>query len=293
MKEARVKAYAKINLTLDITGVQSGYHMLDSLVCSLDLCDIVRVKKIKGEGITVSMRGRNCGIIPQEENNAYIAADLFCKRFDVTGIDISIDKNIPHGAGLGGSSADAAATLVALAKIFDITDISALKEIADKCGSDTGYMLHGGFAKISGRGDDVELLGDFPKMDILLCIPKTPVSTPKCYSTYDLLGVRIRPKTDMAVEALKKGDMAELGKNLNNALFPAARVLNEDIAKVFEELLSFAPLGVNMTGSGSCVYALCENDMYARYFASRIRTSCEIIQTKTVNVNNFPEEKNG
>ncbi|MCD8200974.1 MAG: hypothetical protein LUD47_02785 [Clostridia bacterium] len=271
-----------MNLTLDVLGTESGYHMIDSLVTTIDLCDGVRVKKRRDELINVHMRGLGSEWIPREDNNACTAAEMFRNRFDTGGMDIFIDKNIPIGAGLGGSSADAAAVLSALPILYETGEFGEIKEIADVCGSDTGYLLTGGYAEITGRGDTVRVIDSDMRLDILLVVPKGRIITAKCYETYDGLNVRSHHTTAETLDALKRGDAAALGRSLSNGLVPAAVTMSKDIADIYNELLSFSPLGVNMTGSGSCVYAICENDMFCRYMKSRIRGPYSVIQAKTL-----------
>lgn len=282
MGRCRVQAYAKINLTLDILGTEGGYHNLESLVATIDLADIVNARSRKDGRVNIIMRGLNSEGIPPEKNNAYIAACRFVEKFNTCGCDITVDKNIPMGAGLGGSSADAAAVLNALSAIYGVDDFAAVKQIADSCGSDTGYMLTGGYAVISGRGCEVRQIDCTQRLNILLLFPQSGVSTAECYARYDGLNVRLKPTTAQAVKQLKLGDADGLGSCLSNALFPAARTLNSEVAEAYGELLEFAPCGVNMTGSGSCVYALCQSDEFARYMASRIKGIGRAVHVKTI-----------
>ena len=131
MNTAKVKAYAKVNLTLDITGEADGFHTLDSLVVTVDLFDQISAKKRKDGKIRVFMHGLGSETIPPEENNAQRAGEAFTARFKTAGADIAIYKNITVGAGMGGSSADAAGVLNALARLYGIADERALKELAD------------------------------------------------------------------------------------------------------------------------------------------------------------------
>ena len=132
----KVKSYAKINLTLNITGMDGGFHNIESLVTTVDLYDTVTVNVKKREGITLKMRGLGEDL-PTETNNAYKAARLFSEEYNSGGgIEVEIFKRIPLAGGLGGSSADAAGVLVALKKATGISD--DIKPLADRLGSDTG-----------------------------------------------------------------------------------------------------------------------------------------------------------
>lgn len=282
MNPVRVKSYAKINLTLDITGVSGGYHMLDSVVASIDIYDLIVAKKRRDKLCTVVMHGMGSESIPSENNNALKAADKFVSAFGTCGADITVWKNIPMGAGLGGSSADVAGVLNAMARLYGVGGLAQLKEIADALGSDCGYMLTGGYARISGRGERVERLKSGLKLDIALLVPKGGVSTAKCYSLYDDGDVKCAYLSGSAAEAVVREDKAALGKNLSNALIDPAICLNESVLQCVEELKAFDPLGVNMTGSGSGVYAIFENDQFLRYAESRYRGKNTFIITKTV-----------
>jgi 4-diphosphocytidyl-2C-methyl-D-erythritol kinase len=283
MDYIRIKAYAKINLTLDIVGIKDNYHMLDSVVASVDLYDLVTVKKRKKDKlVTICMKGLGSESIPFEQNNAVKAAERFISAFDTCGVDITVYKNIPMGAGLGGSSADVAGVLNGMKKLFAIEDDEKIKAIADSIGSDCGYMLSGGYARISGRGEIVKPVQSDLKLNLVALIPNTSVSTPACYKAYDSINCKSKPTSNAAEEALTKGNIQTLAESLSNSLFAPALHLNGDVGKAVVELKEFAPLGVNMTGSGSCVYALFENDQFCRYALSRYKGQFKILQLKTI-----------
>ena len=270
MESVRVKAYAKINATLFVTGTEEGYHTLDSLVATVDLFDAITVKKRRDRLVSVTMHGMGSETIPHDSNNAVKAAELFIERFQTNGADIIVYKNIPMGAGLGGSSADAAGVLCGLAKLYKINDFAGLKLLADMTGSDTRYMLTGGWARLFGRGDIVKPIESRLKLHLLLLVPNDSVSTAQCYSEFDRLG-DIGGNSDRAEAAVVGNDLKGLCGELSNSLMPAAASLSGEIRKSIEELKEFAPLAVNMTGSGSGVYALFENREMCAYVKSRYR----------------------
>ena len=146
MDTVSVNAYAKVNFTLDVVGRAGGYHLLDSLVCTVGLFD--RVTARRADGVRVRMTGEGAASIAAG-SNAERAARAFCAAFG-GGADIVIERAIPVGAGLGSSSADAAGVLRALAKLYGIPDMVCLKSLADSLGSDTGYLLTGGWARMTG-----------------------------------------------------------------------------------------------------------------------------------------------
>lgn len=270
MESVKVKAYAKINLTLFVTGTENGYHMLDSIVASVDLYDLIKIKKRRDKLVSVTMHGMGSETIPHESNNAARAAELFVAKFGTNGADITVYKNIPMGAGLGGSSADAAGVLNGLAKLYKVDDLTALKLLADETGSDTRYMLTGGWARLYGRGNVVKAIDSGLKAHIFLLVPSGGVSSARCYSAFDKVG-KTGGNSDTAERAAALNDLNGLAKQLSNSLMPAAASLSDGISDCIEELNEFAPLAVNMTGSGSGVYALFENKEMCAYAKSRYR----------------------
>ncbi len=255
--------------------------MLDSLVCSVDLYDLIKLKKRKDDKISVEMHGFGTELMPPESNNAYRAAESYVKCFGSCGADIVIYKNIPLSSGMGGSSADAAGVLRGMSELYGAGSERQIKELADSLGSDTGYMLTGGFARLSGRGERVQSIEAGKRLNFLALLPESGVSTAECYRLYDSEPSAIR-STARAVEALEKGDLNELGKSLENALYKPAVKLNPKVETAYNELKDFDPLGVAMTGSGSAVFALFENVEFCAYAKSRYRGKFRAVQLKTV-----------
>lgn len=290
MQGTRVKAYAKLNLSLNIAGKEGGYHLLDSFVCNVDLYDTILLKKRKDSLVNVYMKGQGSEGIPPEANNAVRAAEAFVKRFSTTGADVRILKNIPVGGGLGGSSADAAGTLNGMARLYKKErEYAALKEIADSLGSDTGYMLTGGYARLTGRGERVEKIDSDRTLYFLLLRPATSVSTALCYKAYDDAPDGERSDTEDLKNAFLKGDFAEMGRHMYNALERPAARLNPDVTDALREGKSFSPLGCCMTGSGSCVFAFFESYDLCAWALSRYKGKCKASIVKTV----VPKGKKG
>ena len=296
MKTVKIKAYAKVNLTLDIVGLKDGYHMLDSLVASIDLYDLIVLKQRKDNLSFVTMKGMGSESIPPEQNNAWKAAEAFSKTFGTNGADITVYKNIPMGAGLGGSSADVSGVLNGMAKLYKIEDFDKLKTLADGLGSDTGYMLTGGFARMQGRGDIVTSLGVSQKLHFLFLCPLGAVSSGACYKAYDKrleTSGFSQPSTEKCIEYLRKGDLNGIGRYLTNDLYLPATDLNKDVQTAYEEALSFSPLGAVMTGSGSCVIALFETKELCEWAKSRYRGKFRAFVGSSIIPNYRKEKKRG
>ena len=288
MNSCKEKARAKINLTLDITGTANGYHELDSLVTSLDLYDLVCVTKRKDGAIRLFSKGEGSEAIPESENNAYKAAVLFREEFSCGGAEIKIFKNIPMGAGLGGSSADAAGVLRAMKRLFlsgdDKKDEERVLNIADKTGSDTRAMYLGGFCRMRGRGTRAERIyaGGFCEGDenaayagkrayFLLICPEEGVSSGDCFRLYDKRQMTYPAATERAIACFKAGDSGGLGAAIKNDLTEAACELAPCVKRAIEEAASFSPLGYGMTGSGSAAFALFDSREMLDWAKSRYK----------------------
>ena len=255
MKKITVKGRAKVNLTLDILGVSGGYHLLSSLACSTALSDIITVKKRKDHLITLKNKGIkiDCSLI---DNNAYKAAKLFQKTFNTSGVDIIIDKKIPIGGGLGGSSADIAGVLNAMKKLFNVNE--NLEKIANELSSDACYMLKGGYAIMNGRGDKVEWLNANRKLYFVVFIDKESVSSRACYKRYDELNISSENCTEQALNAFNKNDESFF-EILKNDLYQPAVTLNPNIELNLIALKNAGAKTAIMTGSGSAVLGVFSN----------------------------------
>ena len=287
MNVVHVHSYAKLNFSLNITGVKEGYHLLDSFVCSLDLSDEIVVRRRKDKLISVTMRGMGSESIPPENNVTFRAGEAFVQKYNTTGADINVVKNIPMGAGLGGSSADAAGVLNGLAELYAVNDEAGIKELADSLGSDTGYMLKGGFARMTGRGTEVWRLNSKARLWLLLLCPKTPVSTGKCYAEYDKSPDGARDDTERCIQAFLQGDYAGMGAAFYNALQVPACKLNADVATALSEISAFSPIGYGMSGSGSAVFALFSTRELCEWAKSRYKGKCRAYVLPTI----VPQER--
>lgn len=252
--QVRLKSFAKLNLALNVVGIEEDYHKIDSLVTSINLYDWIELKTRHDKEICVTMEGKGYAYIPIADNNAYKAARLFMDFFKTNGADIHIYKNIPVGAGLGGSSADCAGVLNAMAHAYGIRDRNKLKELADTLGSDTGYMLHGGLARLSGRGEKVQKLAMQGKLYFLLLFPKGSVNTAKCYKKFDSLAQHEQTDIDKLIVHLQKMQLTEATTFMKNALQASAMAINKNIEPALQMLQNTESLATLITGSGSCIY---------------------------------------
>ncbi len=256
MRKVKIKIPAKINLTLDVLGVKNGYHVLKSLVTSVNVYDTITVVKRKDRKITLTEKGVKCEC-KALENNALRAGKLFMDKFNVGGVDIILNKSIPVGGGMGGSSADIAGVLLCMQKLFGVS--FGVKDLADELGSDSGYMLDGGWAIISERGERVEKIDYGVKLYLLAVTEKSFISARECFKTFDERAEYVAERTEVAAELLKEGNVKEFLSTLKNDLTESAISIIPSIRDNLSALKSFGAVKTLMTGSGSVAYGIFES----------------------------------
>lgn len=258
MSEVTVIAPGKINLTLDIVGTrEDGYHLLESIFQSVDICDVVTVRKRLGRRITLDAPGCDC---PAEKNTAYKAAVAFFAYTGLKkGVHLSVTKHIPQQAGMGGGSADAAGVLVALNKLFktNLTD-EQLCEIGLTVGADVPFCVMGGTAYVTGIGEGLQTLPALPDCAIVVAQPAEGISTKEAYAAVDNADILARPDNAAAIAALEQGDLAGVCRQAVNVFESATNL--EGVKDIRRRMEVFNPLCSQMTGSGSCVFAIFENE---------------------------------
>jgi len=252
-------APAKINLYLEVGGARSdGYHEVTTILQSLELHDTVKVAIADKLEVVVSP---DLGIVA-EDNLAYKAVLAYARAAGISPeVRIEIDKAVPSGAGLGGGSSDAAATLLALSTLWEtpISDFDLLS-VASGLGADVPFFLEGGTALFTGKGDVLDRRLPTPALDIALIKPHCSVSTAEAYRLFGDIGGQSSTEVDSALAALGGDDPAAIASALRNDLTGAATTIADEISRV----LAFCAadkgvLGYSMTGSGSAVFAICKD----------------------------------
>ncbi len=241
-----IKAYAKINLTLDIIGRrQDGYHILDSVFQSIGLFDELEVEK--SDKISVI-----CDGVKEDKNTAFTAAKEFFKVTGiVSGASIKIKKNIPFLSGLGGGSADAAAVIVALNKIYGAgLSSEELKKIALKCGADVPFCLTGGTARVGGIGEIISPLPDIKGVWAVIIKQGEKQSTADMYRRLDEENNAIAT-TNKFVDCILGGNQNAAFSHTGNAFFSLASDNNS-----VKALESQNPMCVSVSGSGPSHFAV-------------------------------------
>lgn len=271
MNVVKEKAYAKINLYLDILSRrEDGFHDIRTVMHTVSLADEVTVSSVPATKLSVklSLEGATRTFVPCDEKNLAIKAALafFEKYNSSANITIKLKKNIPVGAGLAGGSTDAAAVLRALNKIYKkpFTE-KALAEIGAEIGSDVPFCVLGKTALCHGRGEDIHHIDKKLGLNIVIANSGEFVSTPQAYSTMDIIYSDFdgsvpcegREKFNIFTDALENG-----GNILNGFYNIFEGAVLEACPKALalkEELLSGGAEFAMMSGSGPSVFGVFES----------------------------------
>lgn len=274
MNTVTLRSYAKINLSLDVTGVrEDGYHLLSSVFQQISLYDGVRVKKEQGNGgITVRC---NLPFIPTDQRNiVYKVAEAFFQAAGISEYQVTIDlkKTIPSGAGLGGGSSNGAATFSALCRLYRVSfSTEEAIRILTPLGADIPFFLYGGTMLAEGIGEVLTPAPPLKDCYIVLAKPKAGASTKQIYEKLHETGIPRHPDTQGVLQALKEGDLSRLQESAGNVLEAATFALRPQVQALKEAILTHRPCLALMSGSGSCVFGIFETEREARHAMRQLR----------------------
>lgn len=280
----KIKAYAKINISLDIVGKREsdGYHLLKMIMQNIDLYDEISIEKQK-EDITISC---NKSYVPTDSRNlAYKAASLFKETYNIEdGVHIDIVKNIPVSAGLAGGSTDAAAVLKLMNKIFKVNASNEeLMALGLKLGADIPYCINGGTALCEGIGEKITTLAPFKDKILVLVKPSFGVSTKEVYKAFNLDRVRIHPKTENLIEAMEQDNLYYVANNMKNLLENVTLRKHNILIKIKEDMNRYGAVGSMMSGSGPSVFAFFDDMLKAQRCYEKMKESHrEVFLTRTI-----------
>ena len=269
------KAYAKLNLTLDVVGKRpDGYHLLDTIFHSISLCDELAVMP-GPKGIAIDCCPSVGGI-----NIAQKAAELFFQAAGLTpGCYIRMRKGIPMEAGLGGGSADGAAVLRQLNELHGHPlSKDALRALALSLGADLPFALLGGHCRGTGVGENLIPLPLHAPLHFVLMKPQAGLSTAAIFEKLDINALQNRPDTQAAIDALAEGKLSAFAAAGGNVLQPVAQNLCPDILRLCEDLLQAGALYAAMTGSGSTVFGLFAQAPCAQAAAGTLQNKAPFVQ---------------
>jgi 4-diphosphocytidyl-2-C-methyl-D-erythritol kinase len=263
-------AWAKVNLTLQVTGRRAdGYHELESLVVFADVGDLLTIEPVESNSLTLAVQGPQAGpLLYEHDNLVMLAAEALCKRAGVrAGAAITLTKNLPVASGIGGGSADAAAALRGLTRLWQL-DLPAaeLAELALTLGADVPVCLRGDAAIMSGIGEELQPLAALPPLWLLLVNPGVAVSTSAVFRSLAGKFSKVRePRLPPIGLAPFIDWLAARGNDLQA---PACRIAPA-VAEVLAALDDTDDcLLARMSGSGATCFGLFESESAARSAAA-------------------------
>lgn len=266
----RVAAPAKVNLTLGVLGRRpDGYHEVRSVMQAVSLADRLLFEPARDGALL--LEGGSGDAPPVETNLVLRAARALAEAGGTaTGARIRLEKRIPVGAGLGGGSSDAAATILALNRLWGLEmPLPDLTRIAAQLGSDVPFFLSQGTALAEGRGERLTFLPAAPVLWLALVKPSASLPTPRVYAEY----ARSRPApqddvTPRMLDALATGSVEDVARCLRNDLQSAAIALCPEIDNVLSLMMESGAVAAQVSGSGSACFALCRSRERAGAVAS-------------------------
>lgn len=274
-KKIRKKAFAKINLGLDVLGKRAdGYHEVKMIMQSVNLYDelefMLEDPSTAKERITLLSNDKTMPL--GEENLVYKAARLLMDEFQVMApVRIHIQKNIPMAAGMAGGSSDCAATLKGINELFDLKlSLEELLVRGKLLGADVPYCLMGGTCLSEGIGEILTRLPDAPQSVVVLAKPEEGVSTKEVYQALDAGENEEHPDIDGMVLAIKNQNKEEMIARLGNVLEKVTIPRCKKVAAIKDCLKQSGADGVLMSGSGPTVFGLFEEKKAAEEAVSAL-----------------------
>jgi len=259
LEQCTLKAFAKINLTLDVVGKRpNGYHDVQMIMQQIDLHDDVTLRK-QDKGIKLVT---DSPFIPVDRRNiAYLAAEKMFKRYDIeSGLHIQIDKRIPVAAGLAGGSTDAAAVIKGIDQLFNLNlKLEDMMEVGLELGADVPFCIMGGAALAEGIGEKLTPIGGLKEGWMVLSKPNIGVSTQEVYQRLKWDAINKHPDTDGMLEAIEQNDMHGVASGLCNVLEEVTVGLYPAVKELKDRFHEYGAVGVLMSGSGPSVFAFFKN----------------------------------
>ncbi|GMA50539.1 4-diphosphocytidyl-2-C-methyl-D-erythritol kinase [Alicyclobacillus contaminans] len=266
------RAYAKINLTLDVLGKrQDGYHSVDMVMQTLDLSDLLWMEEMDQDAVIVDATAPH---IPLDHRNlAVAAAELFRERSGIRrGLRLKIEKNIPVAAGLAGGSADAAAVLRGLNRLWQTGySLDELADMGAEIGSDVPFCVYGGAAVASGRGERIHRFTHSLRAFVVLTRPPVFVSTADVYEATLPEQYASAPASPRMVKALQEGDLERVRQAYTNGLMATTFRLYPEVRALADRIRTVTGQPVYMSGSGPTLYLLLPTQSQAQRTYNALR----------------------
>ena len=254
-------AYAKLNLSLDVTGRrEDGYHDMLMVMQTISVSDRIDLELTEEPGIQAECNFR---YVPTDGRNLAVrAAQVYLQavaenQHEPPGVSIRLEKHIPVGAGMAGGSADAAAVLRGMNRLFGSPlNRQELEALAGQVGSDVAFCVAGGTQLARSRGEQLEDLPPLPPCWIVVCKPGFSISTPELFRKLDEVSLRRHPDTAGMLAALREEDLRGIGIRMYNVFEDVPDRRMRQTGEIKSVLLDHGALGAMMTGTGSAVFGV-------------------------------------
>lgn len=285
----KLRALAKINLGLDVTGKrEDGYHEVRMVMQTIQMYDQLEIKESKEPGIRLTT---NLPFLPCNDGNlVYKAAKLLMDEFDIhQGVDMNLTKFIPVAAGMAGGSSDAAAALVGINRMFQLgLTKRQLMERGVQIGADVPYCVLRGTALAEGIGEKLTVLPPMPDCWILIGKPGISVSTKYVYTTLDLNTDTVHPDIDGMKKALEDGNLYGITERMGNVLQDVTIPAYPEVERIKEQMKTLGAVNAMMSGSGPTVFGIFDNEEKAQEACQKLWESGSCQQVfLTVPFNNY------
>ena len=271
----KFKSFAKVNLFLNLIEKRSdNFHNLESVFQSISLYDTIIIEKIPDNDLSDKEKFKliisplsadfvwNSKVINTDDNLILKICEYFNNNYDIPPLNITLEKQIPIGSGLGGGSSNAAAMINGINKLLNLSlSVKEMCEIGAKFGSDIPFFIEGGFSKVTGRGDIIERKKDvlYPECYLVIVYPNVVISTEKAYTELKTLNEKSCFKEFLSISTdVEKFDFNKISTLAYNAFEEKAILHYPEIKQVHAYLKNNSKY-VLLSGSGSSVFALYDN----------------------------------
>ena len=269
-------AYAKLNLSLDVTGRrEDGYHDMLMVMQTISVSDRIDLELTEEPGIQAECNFR---YVPTDGRNLAVrAVQVYLQavaenQHETQGVSIRLEKHTPVGAGMAGGSADAAAVLRGMNRLFGSPlNRKELEALAGQVGSDVAFCIAGGTQLAKGRGEQLEDLPPLPPCWIVVCKPGFSISTPELFRKLDEVSLRRHPDTAGMLAALREEDLRGIGIRMYNVFEDVPDRRMRQTGEIKSVLLDHGALGAMMTGTGSAVFGIFSNTEAAERCAADLK----------------------
>ncbi len=273
MNSITLKAYGKINLSLDVLGRRpNGYHDVAMIMQTVDIYDTLTMTKRDDDKVvlTTDLEGLTCG----EDNLVCRAIRLIKEKHKIaTGVSVHLEKKIPMAAGMAGGSSDCSAAFRAMSILFELgLGDNELMEYGVTLGADVPYCIMGGTALSEGIGEILTPLKSLKGSNLVIATPDISVSTPWVYNNLVLNEDTKHPDTKLMLKAVEDGDIRLLAENMYNVLETVTKNKHTQIGELEQIMLSGGAMGSIMSGSGPTVFGIFDSREKAEKISENIKS---------------------